>query len=64
MVIETRLGEAAAADLDLWLYKTDVEIVPTTAEHPDGARRAWRWFGNGRHHPSRQSPQPAGPACC
>ncbi len=42
MVIETRLGEAAGADLDLWLYKADVEIVPVTAGHADRARRAWR----------------------
>ncbi|MDR6758757.1 ribonuclease VapC [Mycoplana sp. BE70] len=49
MVIETRLGEAAGADLDLWLYKADVEVVPVTAEHADRARRAWRRYGKGRH---------------
>lgn len=49
MVIETRLGEAAGADLDLWLYKAEVEIVPVTADHADRARRAWRRFGKGRH---------------
>lgn len=49
MVIETRLGEAAGADLALWLYKADVEIVPVTADHADRARRAWRRYGNGRH---------------
>ncbi|KSV77468.1 ribonuclease [Sinorhizobium sp. GL2] len=49
MVIETRLGEAAGADLDLWLYKAEVEIVPVTAEHSDRARRAWRRYGKGRH---------------
>lgn len=49
IVIETRLGEAAGADLDLWLYKADVEIVPVTAQHGDHARRAWRRYGKGRH---------------
>jgi len=49
MVIETRLGEAAGADLDLWFYKAEVEIVPVTAEHADRARRAWRRYGKGRH---------------
>lgn len=49
MVIETRLGETAGADLDLWLYKADVEIVPVTAEHADRAQRAWRRYGKGRH---------------
>ena len=49
IVIETRLGEAAGADLDLWLYKAEVEIVPVTADHADRARRAWRRYGKGRH---------------
>jgi ribonuclease VapC len=49
MVIEARLGEAGGADLDLWLHKTEVEIVAVTAEHSDQARRAWRRFGKGRH---------------
>lgn len=49
MVIETRLGEAGGSELDLWLYKVGVEIVPVGAEHADHARRAWRRFGKGRH---------------
>lgn len=49
MVIETRLGEAGGGNLDLWLHKADVEIVPVTAEHADQARRAWRRYGKGRH---------------
>jgi ribonuclease VapC len=49
MVIETRLGEAGGAELDLWLHKADVEIVAVTADHGDQARRAWRRYGKGRH---------------
>lgn len=49
MVIETRLGEAGGSDLDLWLHKARVEIVAVDAHHADGARRAWRRFGKGRH---------------
>lgn len=49
MVIETRLGEAAGADLDLFLHKAEVEIVAVSAEHADQARRAWRRYGKGRH---------------
>ena len=49
MVIETRLGEAGGAELDLWLYKAGVEIVAVDAELADQARRAWRRFGKGRH---------------
>lgn len=49
MVIETRLGETAGADLDLWLHKVDAEIVAVSPEHADQARRAWRRYGKGRH---------------
>ena len=49
MAIETRLGGAAGADLNLLLHKADVEIVTVTSEHADQARLAWRRFGKGRH---------------
>jgi ribonuclease VapC len=49
MVIETRLGEAGGSELDLWLHKAGIEIVPVDAEQADLARRAWRRFGKGRH---------------
>lgn len=53
IVIETKLGEAGGAELDLWLHKVGVEIVPVDAAQADAARRAWRRFGKGR--------SPAGP---
>ena len=49
MVIETKLGEVGGRELDLWLQKAGVEIVPVGAEHRDEARRAWRRFGKRRH---------------
>lgn len=49
IVIEARLGEAGAAELDLWLYKAGVEIVAVDAEQIAVARRAWRTYGKGRH---------------
>lgn len=49
IVIEARLGEAGAAELDLWLYKASVEIVAVDAEQIAVARRAWRSYGKGRH---------------
>ncbi|WP_429811238.1 type II toxin-antitoxin system VapC family toxin [Ensifer sp. B1-9] len=49
IVIEARLGEAGAAELDLWLYKANVEIVAVDAEQIAVARRAWRSYGKGRH---------------
>jgi ribonuclease VapC len=49
MVLETRLGEAAVREFDLWLHKAQVEIVAVDIEQLDAARRAWRRFGKGRH---------------
>lgn len=49
MVVEGRFGEAGGAELDLWLHKTEVEVIAVTAEHSDQARRAWRRYGKGRH---------------
>ena len=49
MVIEAKLGEAGARELDLWLRKAEVQIVPVEADHVEEARRAWRRFGKGRH---------------
>lgn len=49
MVIEARLGEAGAAELDLWLHKAGVEITPVDVEQAYVARRAWRKFGKERH---------------
>ncbi len=44
-----RLGEPGGSELDLWLHKAGVEIVPVDAEQADQARRAWRRFGKRRH---------------
>ncbi|AFL50672.1 ribonuclease VapC [Sinorhizobium fredii] len=49
IVIEARLGEAGAAELDLWLHKAGVEIVAVDADQIAVARRAWRSYGKGRH---------------
>lgn len=49
IVIETRYGRAGGAELDLLLYKAQVEVVPVDAEQSELAREAWRRFGKGRH---------------
>jgi ribonuclease VapC len=49
IVLETRLGEAAGREFDLWLLKIGAEVVPVDAEQTDAARRAWRRYGRGRH---------------
>lgn len=49
MVLETRLGEAAGRELDLWLLKADIDIVAVDVDQIEVARRAWRHFRKGRH---------------
>ena len=49
MVVEGRGGAEAGSDLDAFLTRTRVELMPVTAEQADVARRAWRRFGKGNH---------------
>lgn len=49
IVLEAKRGEAAGRELDLFVVKTNVQIVPVDAEQIDIARSAWRKFGKGRH---------------
>ncbi len=49
IVVESRGGEAAGHELDTFLARAEVELVPVTLDHVEGARRAWRRFGKGNH---------------
>ena len=49
MVIETRKGEAGEQELDLFIYRAGIEIVPVDQEQAEVARIAWRQYGKGRH---------------
>ena len=49
IVIETRKGEAAAQELDLLIYRAEIEVVPVDHNQAEIAREAWRRFGKGRH---------------
>ncbi|MGH7859521.1 MAG: type II toxin-antitoxin system VapC family toxin [Candidatus Binatia bacterium] len=49
IVLETRRGEAAVGELDLFLQKAGVEIVPVNAEQAELARDGYREYGKGRH---------------
>ena len=48
MVVESRGGEAAGDELDVFLERAAIEVVPVT-ELARAARRAWRRFGKGNH---------------
>src|SRR5260221_4441017 len=51
MVVESRRGEAAGRELDLFLHRTKIEMVAVDAEQFSIARFAWRKFGK-CHHPA------------
>ena len=49
IVLESRRGEAAGHEFDLFLNQAGVDIVPVDAEQIEIARMAWRRYGKGRH---------------
>lgn len=49
MVIEGRKGDDAGHDLDLFLQRAAIEVVPFDQEQLSHARSAFRRFGKGRH---------------
>lgn len=49
VVIELRKGPAGGRELDLLVHRTQIEIVPMTAEHFELAREAYAKYGKGRH---------------
>lgn len=49
IVLESKKGESAGREFDLFLIQTDIEIVAVEGEHIEVARSAWRRFGKGRH---------------
>jgi ribonuclease VapC len=49
IVLESRNGEGAGLDFDLFLRRARVEIVPVDADQVEIARNGWRKYGKGRH---------------
>jgi ribonuclease VapC len=49
IVLEGRKGEAGRFDLDSFLRKASIEIIPFDHEQLIEAREAFRRFGKGRH---------------
>ncbi len=52
IVVESRGGLAAGYELDVFLEKAGIELVPVTPQQVEAARLAWRRFGRG-NHPAR-----------
>lgn len=49
IVIEARKGEAGGRELDLFLHRAKIDIVPFDSEQAEIARMAWRRFGKSSH---------------
>jgi ribonuclease VapC len=49
ILIETRYGEPGGRELDLWIHRAEVSLVPVDTDQVEIARNAYRRFGKGRH---------------
>jgi ribonuclease VapC len=49
IVIEAKKGEAGGRELDLFLHRAKVDIVPFDSEQAEIARQAWRRYGKSNH---------------
>ena len=49
MVLESRHGEAAGREFDLFLAQTQIDVVSVDREQVEAARTAWRKYSKRRH---------------
>ena len=49
IVIEARKGEVGGRELDLFLHRAKIDIVPFDSEQAEIARQAWRSYGKSNH---------------
>jgi ribonuclease VapC len=49
MVLEARKQDLGGWDLDRFLRRARIRVVPLTEEHFEVARQAWRKYGKGNH---------------
>lgn len=49
IVMQARYGDAGEREVDVFVQRSRVDIVPVTEEQTDLARGAFRRFGKGRH---------------
>lgn len=49
IVVESRRGEIAGRELDVFLHRAKVQTVAVDEEQAELARAAWRRYGKGRH---------------
>ena len=49
IVMETRLGPAAGREIENFIDRAGIEVVPFDSEQAAVALKAWRKYGKGRH---------------
>jgi ribonuclease VapC len=49
IVLEARRGEVAGREMDLFIHRLGIELVPVDAAQVEVARAGWRRYGKGRH---------------
>jgi len=49
IVLESRRGESAGREFDLFLHQAGFDVISVDAEQIEIARSAWRRYGKGRH---------------
>lgn len=49
IVLESKRGESAGREFDLFIVRANIEVVPVDAEQIEAARSGWRRFGKGRN---------------
>lgn len=49
IVVQSHRGEEGILELDLFIHKAGIEIIPFDEEQAGIARRAFRKYGKGRH---------------
>jgi ribonuclease VapC len=49
IALESRRGETAGREFDVFLAQANLEVIPVDGEQVEIARMAWRKYGKGRH---------------
>ena len=49
IVLEARSGVVAGREMDLFIHRLGIELVPVDAAQVEVARTGWRRYGKGRH---------------
>src|ERR1700693_5080650 len=49
IVLEARRGESAGREFDLFLVRSNLQVVAVDSEQTEIARSAWRRYGKARH---------------